>query len=127
MKPEELNVMTDSELRIKAAELDGWVKLDAPEVIAGWMMHGTVECWWKKGDRLLEEPLDCLNDWGAAGELWEKLRDNGFEPMVSEDEESVEFYLIEDGGEEWHGDGTVEADTVPRAITKAFILAMEES
>jgi len=125
MTREEVKAMTDEQLRIKAAELAGWIKLDEPEVIAGWLMHGTIDCWWKNGKRLMEDAPDYPNDRKAVWELVDFACDKhglGFmiERCSGETEWFASFYRNDD--ECWTACDTDESDT--KATVRSFILAM---
>jgi len=125
MTRDEVLAMTDEQLRIKAAELAGWIKLDEPEVIAGWLMHGTIDCWWKNGKRLMEDAPDYPNDRKAVWELVDFACDKhglGFmiERCSGETEWFASFYRNDD--ECWTACDTDESDT--RATVRSFILAM---
>jgi len=129
---DEVRAMTDEELQLKAAELMGWRKCDIRDrVFDLWEREEDGE--WKVGSC-----PDYPNDIAAAWELWEKLRVDGwFCAIVSAyiDMESGEStdrpYAQFCRGETEHGSFERwescddDGGSFPRAITRAFILAME--
>jgi hypothetical protein len=147
MTRDEVMAMTDEELRIKAAELDGWEVLpisSAREWIFG---EGKIEmdptkfrAWraptgeWgvERIDSLFVEhgkcPPNYLADAPATWKLWDKLP--GDKKLLVDDYSALVQWGLGVGG---HGDEhtTMSAKVdeggrpEPRAITRAFILAME--
>jgi len=114
MTREEILAMTDEEKRIKAAELMGWRRVHvATEGCLSGSLVGTPQRWLTDVD--MEVP-DCLNDIAAAWELREYAKsqrklDDLYWAHASLEEETSAVELF-------HA-------LSPRAITTAFILAME--
>ena len=133
MTKDELTAMTDKALQIKAAELMG----------AQWYAYGKVrslEFWrpfrWHRavGDESLGEGWDANipdypNDIAAAWELVEKIIKQHKNFTLSRDANAwyVEMDWLSgcDVGSLAYYDTRAKYDSAPRAITRAFILAME--
>lgn len=127
--------MMDDELRIKVAELTGWAEIESrdeihPNLIAptglppdNWLMErNSID---DKGMRW--ELPNWPNDISAAWELVDYLRGLSLEI-------SIVWDTLRGSGGPWFVDGYMADDDVsfvadsneaPRAITRAFILAME--
>jgi len=122
MKPEEVNAMTNEQLRIKAAELDGWTKCQmgrgepfgvVPELYTGYPYSEILP--------------DYPNDWAAAGILMEKMQEKELYPEL----QNVGLHgFLWNLWLDWPGlansDLVAQDENPKKAITKAFILAMEE-
>jgi len=120
MDREKVMEMTSDELRINAAELGGWTEI----VLEDGYPIGIPPCWKDQlppGKTTKVDLPDYPNDIAAAWELWERLPK---ERMLYDFEDyiccSVGGYL----GGRCMTEG--EANTAPRAITRAFILVMIE-
>lgn len=127
---EKVNAMADEELRVRAADLDGFHSDDGMP-LAEWLGGRTAayrDCGLLS---VLVALPDYLNDWAAAGRLFDALVDGGFEPTMesyNRKEDSVRMYQVEiasDSSEGLRYPSTGYLDSPCRAITKAFILAME--
>jgi len=135
----EVMALTNEELRIKAAELMGW---------RAWRKPGLHESrptvWSHPDDPTSGEGLDLIflpdfpNDIAAAWELVERMRAVGMWPMVGSpmplfDDATYEGRWFGESPRGWcvawnpeMGDQEIYADTAPRAITRAFVLAMSQ-
>ncbi|MEA3224856.1 MAG: hypothetical protein U9Q07_02815 [Planctomycetota bacterium] len=137
MTPEELDAMTDDELRIKAAELDGWTQCASR---GGDGVTGVPSQEWldRNSDEfgpygILHYIPEYLDDIETAWGLWARLREEGWYCMVrngsmgggklSRSRETTVLLWHE----EHNSINVVEPDdkAAPRAITKAFIWARE--
>jgi hypothetical protein len=132
MTRDEVMALTDEELRIKAAELAGWKKLDEPETIAGWMMHGTLDCWWKNGDRLDVDPPDYPCDIAAAWELLLYAKKLDDATWAGRTLAIAEWFSRQSSADDWADSPSWELKEVlfnrisPRELTRSFVLAMTQ-
>jgi len=121
---DEVMAMTDEELQIKAAGLMGWTGVFSDKR-SQYILGGPP---WMDDDDLLKPVPDYHNDITAAWKLVDKL---------IEIDSDVEFSITHDTLREvgpWYMDGWMpasdtnfmaSAETTGRAITRAFILAMD--
>ena len=142
MNKRQVLAMTDEELRIKAAELMGWEwSAGLFEFCNGVSSRGA---WWspREGGSIMAyaaDTKDCVdalpdypNDIAAAWELFYKMlglgcvMDAGIEYICDDDETSgiVYFYFrfADKPRMRWF---MMTIKSIPKAITRAFILAME--
>ena len=104
-------VITDDELRIKAAELMG--------VDMAWLLT-----WDDKTRGLNEEHIPCYhNEMGAAWELAEKANLS----IIRVEDEWWAGQFDGSSGDWWFTIGPINDKVAARAITKAFIIAMGEN
>ena len=125
MKRDEVMAMTDEELRIRAAELDGFEFVGR----TGWDNPGSSE-WmshpWVRDNTGFRNVPDYPNDIAAAWGLVERLQEMWLYPEVQN--VGLHGYLWNvwlDFPGETDSALVAQDENVKRAITKAFILAME--
>jgi len=117
--------MKEFDLRVRAAELDGYTDIEWCEVSVPWLMDLVEENWSgiKNGNRV------CLpeytKDWNAAGALLEKLKDMEKYPELQNVGIRGHMWNL------WLDDGAnseiiAQDESAKIAITKAFIIAREE-
>jgi len=125
MNREEAGEMEDELLRIKAAELLGWVCVGSDDPHSAiWMSHPWVD---PRGTGCRDIP-DFPNDIVAAMILWEKLLELGYTVELFSYRQGVYSCVVGRIDDECHRYlPDANADTAARAITKAFVLAMEKS
>jgi len=127
MTREEILAMTDEEKRIKAAELMGWRRLHvATEGCLSGSLVGTPQRWLTDVDMGVP---NYLNDIAAAWELVEHMAENCWMELKSPFEPGQPYFagFTPHSCTGWNGvpDNQCYGETAPRAITTAFILAME--
>jgi len=132
MTRDEVMAMTVEELRIKAAELTGWEKVKfAPEYGDLWGNRpendeGHGEGW----DVIPDYPHDIAAAWGLVEEL--KGRERQVELLERPADSHARIWMTVDDGPDYIPGLTaydpigMTADTMSRAITRAFILAMTQ-
>ena len=136
MTRDEVMALTDEELRIRAAELAGVKRerlckddpgcvipcIDGEEDVSDCIHLSQGGCW-KDCDKAVQGNLpDYPNDIAAAWWLFDVLVKDLRHPQVS-------HLPVQDGNPymcAWDESPWIEADTAPRAITRAFILAMTQ-
>jgi len=134
MKPEEVNAMTDEQSQIKASELMGWTDIRNVRLMIGGK-DLTMRPNWQgcTPDGLLDPvPIpDYPNDIAAAWELVNKLHEQYEVAVFSDYTLAVpvtdEFWRCTVNIDQMIIATTTDKDSAPRAITRAFILAMEEN
>jgi len=129
MKRDEVLAMTDDQLRIKAAELMGWTECYVdrgepfgvvPELYTGYPYSEILP--------------DYPNDIDAAWTLWERLDEEGMYVMLrsgsvcpnGDYKRETTALIWRDGLDSIDVvDSEIAVKSAPRAITRAFIMAME--
>lgn len=116
MTRDEVMALTDEELRVKAAELAGWIECRTFTTLAaplGMPPHPV-------DDGAFEVLPDYPHDIAAAWELVEKMKSDDMLPTVefADGEWWCDWFGMEGPG------NATDGDSAPRAITRAFVLAM---
>jgi len=122
MKPDEVMALTDEQLRIKAAELMGWARHNVLWIRPGEDVRMAASRAFAEDVR----PPDYPNAIAAAWELFDRL-------VAVHREPTVEAMML-DGKRQYHlsvydRKGSINFgwdESAPRAITRAFILAMTQ-
>ena len=133
--------MREFDLRVKAAELDGYTEIEWREVPVPWLMDLVEENWSGIKDGKRECLPEYTKDWNAASKLITKMERMGLEIILvnceGDNQKSVRvvkgvaapfgpdetldhpsYFRIEDAIANTQG------DTMPRTITKAFVEVM---
>jgi len=134
MTRDEVMMLTDEDLRIKAARHAGFDEVGIAYVPIPWLMDICEDTLaGRLGGELVAIP-DYPNDIAAAWDLWDRLIDDGWYPMfrAGSMNDGTRHYSREATVLLWHAERdtieVVEKDdrAAPLAITRAFILAMQE-